>query len=51
MTWQPILLIGLAGFLVGGVAAAWKAEARIVAAVLGVLALALAAGGVLWLLG
>jgi cell shape-determining protein MreD len=50
VTWQPLLLLGLAGFLVGGVVAAYRNGARITAAVLAVLALALAAGGVLWLL-
>jgi hypothetical protein len=50
VSWQPILLLGLAWFLVGGVVAAVKAQARVVAIVLGVVALAFAVGGVLWLL-
>jgi hypothetical protein len=50
VTWQPIVLIGVAGFLVGGVAASWKSS-KVLAGVLAVLAIALAVGGVLWIVG
>ena len=50
MTWQPIVLIGFGGFLIGGVAAAWKSS-RVVAGVLALFALLLIAGGVLWIVG
>jgi hypothetical protein len=50
MTWQPIVLLGFAGLLLGGVFATWK-DSRVLAAVLAVLAAALAVGGVLWVLG
>ncbi|WP_243793336.1 hypothetical protein [Saccharopolyspora gloriosae] len=45
----PIVLLAVAGFLVGGVAAMWK-TARVMAVVLGVLAALAAAGGIAWLL-
>ncbi|GAA3356119.1 hypothetical protein [Saccharopolyspora gregorii] len=45
----PIVLLAVAGFLVGGVAATWK-TARLAAVVLGVLAALAAAGGIAWLL-
>lgn len=51
MTWQPVLLLGFAGLLVGGVISAWKNDSRVLAGVLAVLAAALTAGGVLWVLG
>jgi hypothetical protein len=50
LAWQPILLFAVAGFLVGGVVVAWRNGSRIGAAVLGVIVLACAAGGVLWVL-
>lgn len=51
MTWQPVLLLGFAGLLLGGVISAWKNDAKVVAGVLAVLTLALTTGGVLWVLG
>jgi len=50
MNWPPILLLGLAGFLVGGVIAAWRADARITATILAILAVGAVVGGVMWLL-
>ncbi len=50
MTWLAVLLIGLGGFLIGGVAALWN-TARAGAVVCAVLAAAAIAGGVLWLIG
>ncbi len=50
MTWQPILLFGFAGLLLGGVFSVWKSS-RVFASVLAVLCVALAVGGVLWVLG
>lgn len=49
MTWQPIVLFGVGGILVGGAASAWKADSRILAGLLAVVAVALVIGGVLWL--
>lgn len=51
MTWQPVLLLGFAGLLLGGVISAWKNDAKVVSAVLAVLTVALTVGGVLWVLG
>lgn len=50
MKWLPIVLIGLAGFLAGGVGALWKTS-RAGAMVLGVFALGALVGGILWLIG
>lgn len=44
----PLLLLALAGFLVGGVAATWR-NSRAGAVVLAVLAVLAAAGGIAWL--
>lgn len=44
----PIILLAVAGFLIGGVYATWKA-AKLFAVVLGILAVLALAGGVLWL--
>ena len=49
MTWQPIVLFGFAGLLVGGVISSWK-NSKLFAGILAVLAVALAVGGVLWVL-
>ena len=49
MNFAPLVLFAVAGFLVGGVAAMWK-TAKVMAAVLAVLAVLAAAGGVAWLL-
>lgn len=48
MNWLPVLLLGLGGFLIGGVAAFWK-QSRPVAVLLGVFAAGCIVGGVLWL--
>lgn len=45
----PIVLLAVAGFLVGGVVAMWKTT-RVMAVVLGVLAALAAGGGIAWLL-
>ncbi len=47
--WVAVLLLGLAGFLVGGVYATWRSS-RVVAAVLGAAAVLAAAGGIAWML-
>ncbi|MDR7300525.1 hypothetical protein [Haloactinomyces albus] len=44
----PIILLAVAGFLVGGVYAIWK-TAKLFALLLAVLAVLAAAGGLLWL--
>ena len=49
MTWQPIVLFGMAGIFAGGVASFWK-DNRKAALVLAVIVAALVVGGVLWLL-
>lgn len=46
----PVILLALAGFLVGGAYAMWK-TAKAVAVVIGVAAALSAAGGLLWLWG
>ncbi len=46
----PILLIGLGGFLIGGVVALWR-KSLPAAVLLGVFAVACVVGGVLWLTG
>ncbi|WP_170315463.1 hypothetical protein [Nakamurella deserti] len=51
MTWQPVLLLGFAGLLLGGVISTWKNDAKVVSAVLAVFTVALTVGGVLWVLG
>ncbi|MEO5832073.1 MAG: hypothetical protein ABJA16_09055 [Nakamurella sp.] len=51
MTWQPVVLLGFAGLLVGGVISAWKNDAKVVSAVLALFSVALITGGVLWVLG
>jgi hypothetical protein len=50
VTWPPILLLGVAGFLVGGVIAAYRNGAKVLAVVVALLAVAAAIGGVVWLL-
>jgi hypothetical protein len=44
-----IILLGVAGFLVGGVYATWK-TAKLVAVVLAVVAAAAIVGGIAWIL-
>lgn len=46
----PILLIGVGGFLLGGVWSLWKNDSKPGAIVLGCLAVGAIVGGVLWLL-
>jgi membrane protein DedA with SNARE-associated domain len=43
-----VVLLALAGFLVGGVFTTWKNGNRILAAILGVCAVLAAVGAVLW---
>ena len=51
MTWPPILLLGVAGFLVGGVIAAYRNGAKVRSPwSSALLAVAAAIGGVVWLL-
>jgi hypothetical protein len=49
MTWLAIVLLGIGGFLVGGVVSLWNTS-RGAAVVCAVLAAAAIAGGVLWLI-
>ena len=49
MTWQPIVLFGLAGLLAGGVGSFWR-ESRTAAYVFLVLVILCVVGGVLWML-
>lgn len=51
MTWQPVLLFGFAGLLLGGVISTWKNDAKVASVVLAVFTVALTTGGVLWVLG
>jgi len=50
VNWLPILLIGLGGFLIGGVVSFWN-KSRVAAVVLAVFAAGCIAGGLLWLAG
>lgn len=50
MQWVGVLLLGVAGFLVGGVYTTWK-NSRGLAVALGAGALLAAGGGVAWLIG
>ena len=50
MNWLPILLIGLGGFLIGGVGSFWN-KSRVAAVVLAVFSAGCIAGGLLWLAG
>ncbi|MDQ3760509.1 MAG: hypothetical protein M3460_02045 [Actinomycetota bacterium] len=49
MTWVGVVLLGLAGFLLGGVVSAWRTS-RSLAVLLGVGAALATAGGITWLL-
>jgi hypothetical protein len=51
VTWQPIVLLGFAGLLLGGVISTWKNDARVLSVVLAVMTVALTVGGVAWVLG
>ena len=46
----PVVLIGLGGFLIGGVVASWT-KSRPVAIVLALFSAGCIAGGLLWLIG
>ena len=50
MNWLPVLLIGLGGFLIGGVVSFWN-KSRVLAVVLAVFSAGCIAGGLLWLSG
>ena len=50
MSWQPIVLFGMAGILAGGVMSTWK-EARVLSLILAAVVAACLVGGVLWLVG
>jgi hypothetical protein len=51
VTWQPLVLLGFAGLFLGGAISTWRNDAKVASVVLGVLTVALATGGVLWVLG
>ncbi|MGH3793994.1 MAG: hypothetical protein ACRDSP_03810 [Pseudonocardiaceae bacterium] len=48
-SWVGVVLLALAGFLLGGVVSAWRTS-RPMVVILGVFAVLAAAGGVAWLL-
>ncbi len=50
MNWLPIILIGLGGFLIGGVVSFWN-KSRAVAVMMAVFSAGCIAGGLLWLMG
>jgi hypothetical protein len=50
VTWLPIVLLALGGFLIGGVLSTWRSGARTASVVLGIFALGAIVGGILWLL-
>jgi len=50
VTWLAVVLLGVGGFLVGGVVSLWNTS-RGAALVCAVLAAAAITGGVLWLIG
>ena len=49
MSWVGLVLLALAGFLLGGVASLWRTS-RLLAGVLGIAAALATAAGVVWLL-
>lgn len=49
-SWLPIVLIGVGGFLLGGVWSLWKSGAKVFSIILAGFAAAAIVGGVLWLL-
>ena len=49
MSWVGIALLGVAGFLLGGVASIWRSS-RLLAGVLGIAAALATAAGIVWLL-
>ena len=46
----PIVLIGIGGFLIGGVISLWRKSSVAAAVVVGVFAAACILGGILWLI-
>lgn len=50
MIWQPLVLLGLAGFLAGGTVSSYRRGSRRTAVVLGLISLFFLVGGVLWLI-
>ncbi|MDQ3824932.1 MAG: hypothetical protein M3319_15580 [Actinomycetota bacterium] len=49
MTWVGLVLLAVAGFLLGGVASAWRTS-RLLAGTLGIAAALATAAGIAWLL-
>ena len=49
-SWLPLVLIGVGGFLLGGVVSLWRSDSKPAAIVLAIFAVAAIVGGVLWLL-
>lgn len=49
MSWVGLVLLALAGFLLGGVASLWSTS-RLLAGILGIAAALATAAGVIWLL-
>ncbi len=49
MSWVGIALLGVAGFLLGGVTSIWRSS-RLLAGVLGIAAALATAAGIVWLL-
>jgi hypothetical protein len=49
VSWVGLVLLALAGFLLGGVASLWRTS-RLLAAILGIAAALATAAGVVWLL-
>jgi len=50
VTWLPIVLLLVAGFLVGGVVSLWRTDHRIASVLAGLVAAGCLAGAVLWLI-
>ncbi len=50
MKWLPIALIGLGGFLIGGVVSLWRNDSRAGAIVMAAFSAAAIVGGVLWMI-
>jgi hypothetical protein len=50
VTWFGLLLLALAGFLVGGVVSLWRTDHRGASVLCGVVAAVCLAGGILWLM-
>jgi hypothetical protein len=50
VNWLPIILLLVAGFLVGGVISLWRTDHRIASVLAGVIAAGCIAAAVLWLI-